>query len=69
MFSLISEGALMNNLSTANSTDISSQIGALELADHLESHGDGVLETAAGTSFGPPPYTTACRSADIRQCM
>jgi hypothetical protein len=57
----------MDNLST--STDIRSQIGTLELGDHLESHGDDVLETAAGTSFGPPPYTTACRSADIRQCM
>jgi hypothetical protein len=57
----------MDNLST--STDISSQIGALELSDHLESHDDGVLETAAGTSFGPPPHTIACRTADIRQCM
>jgi hypothetical protein len=44
----------MDNLSTA-STDISSLIGALELGDHLESHCDGVLETAADTSFGPPP--------------
>ena len=31
--------------STAN-TDISSQIGALELGDHLESRDDGVLEAA-----------------------
>jgi hypothetical protein len=42
----------MDNLSTA-STDITSMIGALELGDHLESYGDGVLE-AAGT-MGPPP--------------
>jgi hypothetical protein len=57
----------MNDLSTA--ADIGNRIGALELDDHLESHGDSVLETAAGTSFGPPPPTTACRSADIRSCL
>jgi hypothetical protein len=63
----MSQGKPMSNLSTA--ADIGSQIGALELDDHLESHSDGVLETAAGASFGPPPPTVACRSADIRSCM
>jgi hypothetical protein len=44
----------MDNLSTANSTDISNMIGALELDDHLESHSDGVLEAAEATmAFGP----------------
>jgi hypothetical protein len=61
----ISQGKTMDNLSTA-STDISSQIGALELGDHLESYGDGVLE--ASTTAGPVTYncgwptrTPACR--------
>jgi hypothetical protein len=40
----------MNHLST----DISSQVGALELSDHLESHSDGVLESAANTALGAP---------------
>jgi hypothetical protein len=39
----------MDNLSTA----ISSQIGALEMGEHLESDGDGVLEKAGSASFGP----------------
>jgi hypothetical protein len=34
----------MNNLSTI--TDMSSQIGALELDDHLADHDDSVLEAA-----------------------
>jgi hypothetical protein len=59
----------MNNLSTANSTDMSSQIGALELTNHLASHGDDVLEMAACADFGPPPMTVACHTADIRQCF
>jgi hypothetical protein len=42
----------MNNLSTAASTDISSQIGALEVGDDLTSHDDGVLEMAAHGSVG-----------------
>jgi hypothetical protein len=46
----------MNNLSAPSSTDISSQIGALELSDHLESHGDGVLETAAASPGTPTQY-------------
>jgi hypothetical protein len=36
----------MDNLSTANSTDISSLIGALELGGHLDSQDDGALEAA-----------------------
>jgi hypothetical protein len=38
----------MNNLST----DIGSQIGALELGDHLDGHDDDVLETAAYANVG-----------------
>jgi hypothetical protein len=42
----------MNNLSTPSNTDISSQIGALELSDHMEkNHSDGALEEA-GMSMG-----------------
>jgi hypothetical protein len=41
----------MDNLSTA-STDISSQVGALELGDNLESHDDSMLEKAGSVSFG-----------------
>jgi hypothetical protein len=44
----------MNNLSTAASTGISSQIGALELGDHPESYADGALEAAgASMALGP----------------
>ena len=43
----------MDNLSTANSTDISNMIGALELGDRLASHNDGVLEAAGATLIGP----------------
>jgi hypothetical protein len=46
----------MNNLSTVSSTDISSQIGALELDDHLESYGDGARESAAIMALGPRTY-------------
>ena len=42
----------MDNLSTV-STDIISQIGALELGDIQESHGDDVLEWAGSASVGP----------------
>jgi hypothetical protein len=42
------------NLSAPSSTDISSQIGALELGDHLESYADGALEAAgASMALGP----------------
>jgi hypothetical protein len=50
----------MDNLSTA-STDITSQIGALELGDNLESHDDGVLESA-GAYLNPPPQPTQVRT-------
>jgi hypothetical protein len=43
----------MNNLSTPSSTDITSQIGALELGDYLESCGDDVLEAAVFASNQP----------------
>jgi hypothetical protein len=54
----------MSNLSTANSTDISSLIGALELNDRLTSIDDGVLETAGASvalSPGQLPPTFLCR--------
>jgi hypothetical protein len=57
----------MNNLSTANSTDISSHIGALELGDHLESHGDGVLESA-GEFGGPPTAQTKLQGGCTNMC-
>ena len=44
----------MNNLSTTNSPDISSLIGAFELGDHLEIYGDGILEAVGTTMAGPP---------------
>jgi len=47
----------MSNLSTANGTEISSLIGALELGDHLESYGDGALLLAAETTMSAPPHT------------
>ena len=50
----------MNNLSTVNSTDITSQIGALELGGYLEIHSDGVLETAGMNAFGPTVDTGTC---------
>jgi hypothetical protein len=43
----------MNDLSTIDYTDITSQIGALELGDRLESYGDGVLEMAGPNATGP----------------
>jgi hypothetical protein len=49
----------MDNLSTA-SNDISNQIGALELGGYLESHSDGVLETAGMNAFGPTVDTGTC---------
>jgi hypothetical protein len=45
----------MDNLSTT-SIDISNQIGALELGDHMERYDDGMLETVGATSAG----TVAC---------
>jgi hypothetical protein len=45
----------MINLSTVSSAD-TSQIGALELDEHLESRDDSVLEIAAGTAIPGPPY-------------
>jgi hypothetical protein len=44
-----------------DSTDISSQIGALELGDHLASHGDSVLEA---TMAGPALTTAMCPRID-----
>jgi hypothetical protein len=35
-----------------NRIDTTSQIGALELSDHLESHSDGVLEATMGPHSG-----------------
>jgi hypothetical protein len=44
----------MNNLPTPGSIDIISRIGALEMGDHLESHGDAALEAAgASMALGP----------------
>jgi hypothetical protein len=51
----------MDNLSTANSTDLSSQIGALELGDYLEGYGDGVLEAAWHLAPTTSPQT-GCRT-------
>jgi hypothetical protein len=44
--------------------NISSQIGALELGDHLESHSDGVLESASTypRATYPVPLTRYCIS-------
>jgi hypothetical protein len=54
----------MNNLSTAASTDISSQIGALESGDHLASHDDGALEAAAN----PTPMTRNLSCPTMLSC-
>jgi hypothetical protein len=43
----------MNNLSTVNTTDITSLIGALELGDHAAGLGDNVLEASAFDFAGP----------------
>jgi hypothetical protein len=56
----------MDNLSTV-STDISSQIGALELGDHLASHNDGALE-AAGEFGGPSPVRTTPQGLCTHMC-
>jgi len=57
----------MDNLSTA-SNDISSQIGALELGDNLEIHGDCALEAAG--EFGPgPARTTPQGGCTIYRCI
>lgn len=45
------KGKIMENLSMA--AGIGSQIGALELGDHLTDYSDGVLEAAALASTGP----------------
>jgi hypothetical protein len=42
----------MDNISTTL-TDMTSQIGALELGDNLESHSDGALEAAGANSAQP----------------
>jgi hypothetical protein len=42
-------------LSTIDDTDMTSQIGALELGDHMDSHSDGPLEA---TAMNPPPIST-----------
>jgi len=58
----------MNNLSAPSITDISSQIGALELSASPESHGDGVLETAAASPGTPTQYqfcTMHCVGDDL----
>jgi hypothetical protein len=60
----------MNNLSAPSSTDISSQIGALELGDHLTSPGDdGALETAGVTANGGPTTTGYCPQTLRRSCL
>jgi hypothetical protein len=56
----------MDNLSTAN-TDITSQIGALELGDHLGGYGDGVLE-AAWEFAGPPTAHTKLQGGCTQMC-
>jgi hypothetical protein len=43
----------MDNISTTTLTDMTSQIGALELGDNLESHDDSMLDNAGSVSFGP----------------
>jgi hypothetical protein len=48
----------MISLSTVSSADTSSQIGALELDEHLESRGDSLLEIAAGPAISCSPYPT-----------
>jgi hypothetical protein len=56
-----SEGSPMNNLPTPSSTDISSQIGALELGDNFASFDDGMLEAAgASMALGPTLGNFGC---------
>jgi hypothetical protein len=43
--------------------NISSQIGALELGDHLESYSDGALENAA---HAVDPFTSHCNQTVMR---
>ena len=50
----------MNNLFAPSSTDISSQIGALELSDHMDNQSDGALEEA-GMSMGDTQRPTMPR--------
>jgi hypothetical protein len=45
-------------ISLSTITDTSSQIGALELDEHMESRDDSVLEIAAGTAISGPPTPT-----------
>jgi hypothetical protein len=53
----------MSNLSTTSSADIGSQIGALELSDHLAGNGDDVLEYAgADTALSP---TVGCKTISV----
>jgi hypothetical protein len=58
----------MDNLSTAGSADINSQIGALELGEHLERPSDGVLETA-GARPGTPTQYNLCTSPMDNRCV
>ena len=51
----------MDNLSIASSTDITSQIGALELGGYMEGCGDDALESA-GAYLNPPPGPTQVRT-------
>jgi hypothetical protein len=56
-YRLVSQGKTMDNLSTANSTDISNMIGALELDDHhLTSCSDRALEASVQTPTRPTPF-------------
>jgi hypothetical protein len=57
----------MNNLSTAASTDINSQIGALELSDRLASHDDGALLRAV-TNEGPTASPGNCTNWPTGRC-
>jgi hypothetical protein len=52
----------MNDLST----DIGSQIGALELGDHQEGHGDSTLEAVGARMAGPTAGMATCRSQPCR---
>ena len=56
----------MDHLST--SADISGRIGALELGDTLESHGDGALE-AAGADLSPQPITNSLSCIRTFRCI
>jgi hypothetical protein len=46
----------MDNISTTTLTDMTSQIGALELGDHAAGLGDDVLEASAFCFAGPKTH-------------